>query len=199
MKQNKNSGKKGIFKHMHLSWTELIAGIAVILIGLVLLISPGIATSLLFGVIGAVCIIIGLVYVVRYFMLEAKISITSFDLSLGLVWILGGVLVIVFKGLLISLLPILFGLIILIGGVVKIQSTLSFRRMNATRWYIELVCAIISIAFGVIILLNPFSTALLLMRVIGAGLVVEGVMDLASRIFFKRACDAYFIETDFTN
>ena len=49
-----------------------------------------------------------------------------------------------------------------------------------------------------IILLNPFSTALLLMRVIGAGLVVEGVMDLASRIFFKRACDAYFIETDFT-
>ena len=96
MKQNNNSGKKGIFKHMHLSWTELIAGIAVILIGLVLLISPGIATSLLFGVIGAVCIIIGLVYVVRYFMLEAKISITSFDLSLGLVWILGGVMVIVF-------------------------------------------------------------------------------------------------------
>ena len=131
MKQNKDSERKGLGKHMHLSWAELIAGIAVILIGLVLLIWPDIATSLLFGVIGAVCIIIGMVYVVRYFMLEARISITSFDLSLGLVWIIGGVLVIVFKGLLISLLPILFGLVILIGGVVKIQSTLSFRRMNA--------------------------------------------------------------------
>ena len=199
MKQNKDSEKKGLGKHLHLSWTELIVGVAIVLIGLVLLIWPDIATSLLFSVIGAVCIIIGMVYVVRYFMLEARISITSFDLSLGLVWIIGGVLVIVFKGLLISLLPILFGLVILIGGVVKIQSTLSFRRMNAARWYIELICAAVSIAFGVVILLNPFSTALLLMRVIGAGLVVEGVMDLASGVFFKKTCDAYFIETDFTD
>ena len=50
---------KGSGRHMHLTWTELIAGIALILIGLVLLIWPGIATNLLFGAIGAVCIIIG--------------------------------------------------------------------------------------------------------------------------------------------
>ena len=199
MRKNIKPPKQGIFGRFHLSWTELIAGLALVLIGIVLLIWPGIATTLLFGVIGGVCIVIGMVYVVRYFMLEAKVSITSFDLSLGLVWIIGGVLVIIFKGLLISLLPILFGLIVLIGGVVKIQSTLSFRRMNAARWYIELICAGISIAFGVVILLNPFSTALLLMRVIGAALLVEGVMDLASRIFFKRACESFFIETDFSD
>ena len=199
MKQKGNRSGNIFGKKMHLTWTELIAGIAMILIGLVLLIWPGIATSLLFGAIGAVCIIIGVVYVVRYCMLEAKLAITSFDLSLGLIWILGGVLIIVFKNLLISLLPMLFGLIVLIGGVIKLQSTLGFRRMNATRWYIELICAIISIAFGVIILLNPFSTALLLMRVIGIALVIEGAMDLISRIFYKKTCDAFFIETHFSD
>ena len=70
MKQNKDSEKKGLGKHMHLSWTELIVGVAIVLIGLVLLIWPDIATSLLFSVIGAVCIIIGMVYVVRSFMLR---------------------------------------------------------------------------------------------------------------------------------
>ncbi len=194
MKQKAN----GFGKRMHLTWTELIAGAALILIGLILLIWPGIATNLLFGAIGAICIIIGLVYVVRYCMLEAKLAITSFDLSLGLVWIIAGVAVIVFKNLLISLLPILFGLIVLIGGVIKIQSTLGFKRMNATRWYLELICAIVSIAFGVIILLNPFSTALLLMRVIGAALAIEGIMDLVSRIFYKRSCETFFVETRFT-
>lgn len=184
---------------MHLTWTELLAGLALILIGLILLIWPGIATNLLFGAIGAICIVIGLVYVVRYCMLEDKLAITSFDLALGLVWIIGGVAVIVFKNLLLSLLPILFGLIVLVGGVIKIQSTLGFKRMNAPRWYLELVCAIVSIAFGVIILLNPFATAQLLMRIIGAALLVEGCMDLVSRAFYKKSCDAYFVETRFTD
>ena len=179
-----------------LSWTEIIMGAAIILLGLVLLLIPGVATSVLFNGIGAVCILIGLVHVVKYFTLNAQEAVISNDMALGLAWIVGGTSVIVFKGLLVSLLPILFGLIILVGGVIKIQSALGFKRMNAGRWQVELICAVISVVLGILILANPFSTALLMMRVIGASLLLEGGMDLASRFAYKKACSR-FVETRF--
>ena len=121
----------------------------------------------------------------------------SNDMALGLGWIIGGAAVIIFKGLLVSLLPILFGMVMLVGGVIKIQSTLGFRRMNAGRWYLELISAAISVVLGFLILANPFSTALLLMRVIGVSLIIEGVMDLISRVAYKRARDRFIIEARF--
>ena len=179
-----------------LSWTEIITCGAIILLGLVLLFLPGVATSVLFNSIGAVCILIGLIHVIKYCTLDAHTAVTSNEMAQGLAWIIGGLSIIIFKGLLVSLLPILFGLVVLVGGVIKIQSALGFRRMNVTRWYWEMICAVVSVVLGIIILSNPFSTALLMMRVIGIVLVLEGCMDLVSRIAYKRTCYR-FIETRF--
>lgn len=189
--------KNGAFGGMlSLSWTEIIMCGAIILLGLVLLILPGVATSVLFNGIGAVCLLIGLIHVIRYHRLDARQAVVSNEMAFGLAWIVGGASVILFKALLVSLLPILFGLVILFGGVIKIQSTLGFRRMNAARWYWQLICAAVSVVLGVLILANPFSTAMMMMRVIGISLVIEGGMDLISRIAYKRACGR-FVETRF--
>ena len=178
-------------KELRLSWQELTIGLAAIVLGLVLLILPGVAASVVLCGIGAIGIIIGIVHVVRYFTLDAKAAIFGFDLSIGLV---GGILVIILKDFLISLLPVFFGLVVLLGGIAKVQTTLSLKRMNAPHWYMELVAAVISIALGTVILCNPFSTALLLMRIIGAALLVEGIQDLISIYTFKKARDAFFVE-----
>ena len=179
-----------------LSWTEIITCGAIILMGIVLLILPGVATSVLFNSIGCVCILIGIIHVIKYFMLEARVAVVGNDMALGLAWVAGGIAVIIFKSLLVSLLPVVFGLVLLIGGGIKIQSSLGFKRMNAVSWYWELICAAVSVVMGILIVSNPFSTALLMMRVIGAALVLEGCMDVISRIAFKRACSR-FIETHF--
>ena len=179
-----------------LSWTEIITCGAIILLGIVLLILPGVATSILFNTIGGVCILIGLIHVIKYFTLDARIAVVGNDMALGLAWIAGGVAIIIFKPLLVSLLPVVFGLVLLIGGGFKVQSSLGFKRMNAASWYWELICAVVSVVMGILIVSNPFSTALLMMRVIGAALVLEGCMDVISRIAFKRACSR-FVETHF--
>ena len=189
--------KNGAFGgRLTLSWTEIITCGAIILLGLVLLVLPGVATSVLFNGIGMVCILIGLIHVIKYCTLDARTAVVSNDMAQGLAWIVGGILFIVFKGLLVSLLPILFGLVVLVGGVIKVQITMGFRHMNAGRWYWELICAVVSVVLGIIILSNPFSTALLMMRVIGVTLVLEGAMDLVSRFAYKRACNR-FVETHF--
>lgn len=191
--------KPGAFNgKLSLSWTEIITGAAIIVLGLVLLFAPGLATSVVFNVIAIGCIIIGAVHVVRYFRLEERLAIMSNDMAQGLAWIVCGILIMIFKNLLASLLPVLFGMAILVGGVIQIQSTLGFRRMKTSYWYWELICAAISVVLGILILANPFSTLMILMRVIGITLVVEGAMDVVSRIAYKRAYNR-FIETYFTD
>lgn len=181
-------------KTFKLSWSELSVGIAVSVLGLVLTLCPGLATSVVFNVIGGIAIAIGAVHLIRYFMLDSAVAVSSNGMFTGMLWLIGGILLIALKGFLLSLLPFFFGLVLLIGGVGKLQYTLNFKRMGATRWYLELAATVLSIAFGVIILINPFSTALLLMRIIGIALLIEGVQDLISCYAFKKASEVYYVE-----
>lgn len=185
-----------ILDKLHLNWTEITLGIAAVALGLVLLIRPDIAATLVITVIGAICIIMGLVNIIRYFTLETRLALVSNDLAFGLVWIAVGIAVICLKEMLISLLFFFCGLIVLVGGIVKIQSALCFKRMAARKWYLELISACVSVILGALILFNPFSSAVLLMRIIGISLVLEGVADLISRCLFAKARSAYFVETE---
>ena len=189
-----NQNPKFFGKEQRLSWSELAVGIALSALGLVLTICPGLASSVVFNAIGVVGIIIGIVHLVRYFMLDSRAAMASNGMFAGLMWLVGGILVITLKGFLLSLLPIFFGLILLVGGIGKLQYTANFKRMGVARWYFELVCAALSVGFGVIILLNPFNTALLLMRIVGIALLIEGVQDLISRYAYKKAEEVYYTE-----
>ena len=54
------------------------------------------------------------------------------------------------------------------------------------KWNITMVAAVISLIFGALIVFNPFSTAMTLMRVLGAGLIYEGVVDYTYSKFKKK-------------
>ena len=185
-----------LHKKLHLTGSQMIAGAAAIVIGLILLIAPGTATSLVFNGIGLISIAIGIFNLIRYFSLDTRASILSNAFSSGLVWIIAGLAVMLLKNTLMSILPVFFCIIILFGGISKLQAALNFRRMNAARWYVELIFAAISIIFGALILFNPFSTAMLLMRVIGLALLIEGLSDLASISALERKKNEYLIEVE---
>lgn len=190
----KKSNPKFFGKTFKLSWSELAVGAATSALGLVLAICPNLASSVVFNVIGIVGIVIGLVHLARYFMLDQQAALHSNGMFAGLMWLTGGILIIVLKSFLLSLLPMFFGLLLLVGGITKLQYALNFKRMGAAKWYLELAATILSIAFGIIILVNPFSTALLLMRIIGVALLVEGIQDLISCYAYKKTSEAYYIE-----
>lgn len=183
-------------KKLHLSGSQAIAGTAAVILGLILLIAPGTAVSFVFNGIGLISIAIGVFSLIRYFKMDTKSSIQSNALFTGILWIVGGIAVISLKGALMSILPIFFGVIILIGGVSKLQGALTLRRMNVSRWTVELIFAAISILFGALILLNPFSTALLLMRVIGLALLIEGASSLISISAIEKKKSEYLIEVE---
>jgi len=82
-------------KTLKLSWSEMAVGICMSILGLVLAICPGLASSVVFNAIGIVGIIIGAIHLIRYFKMEIQASLKSNGMVLGLFWLVGGILVIV--------------------------------------------------------------------------------------------------------
>lgn len=179
-------------------WQSMILTAAIIIFGLALLIWPGQTTGLILNFVGGVLMACGVYRIARYFLRAKKAPVyDNMDLSVGGTLTVIGLLIYVFKGFLLSLVPTIIGLFLLISGLIKLQSALDFRRLGVPRWRLQLVTASVSAVMGVIILFNPFGTALLMTRVIGAAILVEGIQDALSMRAFKDAYTTHY--THFTD
>ena len=149
--------------------SDLLLRVASIVLGAILLIFPGATVAVVMNGIGIAAIIIGIINIVRYFMTDASAAMQSNNLASGLIFVLA----------------LCIGLAIMIGGFFKLQGSIAALRMGA-KWNITMVAAVISLIFGALIVFNPFSTAMTLMRVLGAGLIYEGVVDYTYSKFRKK-------------
>ena len=172
----------------------VISSIILIALGLILVIMPNIASTLVFVSIGVMLVAIGIINNVRYFAMDQKQQITSFALAIGIISCAGGVLIMILRPLLLAMLPFLCGGIVAIGGILQLQKALQFKKMNVRAWYIDMIFAGVLLTLGTIILLNPFKTAMVLMRLIGAALMVEGIMAILSGAAYEKKKKAFFVE-----
>ena len=170
---------------------------AVIIFGLALLIWPGQTTGFILNFIGGILMALGVFRIVRYFVRSRNEAVYNMDLGLGGALAVIGLLIFVFKGFLLSLVPTIVGVILLVVGLIKLQTALDFRRLGVVRWQFQLTIALISVVMGVVILINPFGAALLMTRMIGAAILAEGVGDLLSLRTFRDAYGVHY--THFTD
>jgi uncharacterized membrane protein HdeD (DUF308 family) len=160
----------------------MVKSILLIIVGLLLLFKPGMATKTIAYVIAAIFIINGIIHIVGY------IRGMSGDVTDGLKTYSGtgelviGILSIVFAALIgwvfVSFIPIMLGIVILINGIVKLQHVAELVRMNEGGWMFIAILAVVNIIIGIVAILNPFDTANLLFRVIGIGFLYGGITDL---------------------
>ena len=166
--------------------------LAGILLGLVLLIWPSLSGRLICYAIAAVLAVYGVYRIVCYFTRDIVLTMLRRDLAAGLAALVGALFLILRPELLISLLPVLFGLALLVGAISELQAAFDLRRMEDDRWYYPLIAAAVQGVLGAVILANPFGTAMVLMRFIGASLVVEGICELVFSLLVRRRRASYF-------
>ena len=134
----------------------------------------------------------GIYRIVCYYTRDIILTMLRRDLAAGLAALLGALFLIIRPELLISLLPALFGLALLVGAISELQAALDLRRMEDERWYAPLIACALQGILGGVILANPFATAMVLMRFIGASLVVEGICELIFSLLVRQRQKSYF-------
>ena len=104
----------------------------------------------------------------------------------GAIALLFGVLAFVWPGLTLLWLVALFAAYALVGGVASVIGAVRHRHSD-DEWWLILLLGLVSIGAGVIAIVHPGLTALVLVLVIGANALVTGVLDIAVAIRLRKS------------
>lgn len=157
-------------------------------IGAVLLIYPDMFLQVACYVLGALFIaygVLGVLGCVRAHIMSMGTLIISIAAAAV------GIFVITQPRTIGSILPIIIGLILLLDGLVNLRHGLGLRRFGDASWKSVVVLGVITVAFGAIILLNPYSTATVTFRLIGIALVYNGLSDVIILFRMNKASKVY--------
>ena len=164
----------------------IVAGVIELLVGILLLISPLGFTNGIIIAAGVILCAVGIKFIVNYLCMDALSAAKSKAMFKGLICLVAGVFCILKYRWFVATFPILtviYGVIILLSGLGKVQLAADMIRMKLRKWFLAGISAVITIACSVVILMNPFTTTKILWIFTGVALIVEAVLDIVVAIF----------------
>jgi uncharacterized membrane protein HdeD (DUF308 family) len=164
----------------------MVPSLLEVFVGVLLLVDPNSFTSGIIMVLGAVLLFAGLVCVFKYFRAEPAEAMVSQNLFKGLMALVAGSFCIFANAYIVSafaVLTLVYGIVILITGLSKLQKIVDAWRLKKTGWAINAVSAVIALGCAAIIIFNPFTTTEWVWRFIGITLVVEALVDAIAVVF----------------
>ena len=167
----------------HIKGTYLLLDLLWLLAGLVLLIWPKFSSNLICYALGILCAIYGVVKLFGYFSKDPYKLAFQFDLALGIFLLILGAVLLFFSEALLSLLPIVVGILAVVNGVFRLQSALDAKRFGMGKWWVLLSLSLVNIVLGVILLLRPFQSAMLVIRFMGLSILLSGLQDLTTTAY----------------
>ncbi len=156
-------------------------------LGVVLIAWPSLSLRMIGIALGIVMIVLGITYAIIYYTKDNLQGFLQMDLVIGIVCFAFGIFILLNQSFLGEVLPFAMGIILLLGAVVKIQSSLNMRKLRFRKWYLVLICAAVIVALGIVLLCNPFQkyddpakAEHYMLLYIGGCLVLDGLTNLVS-------------------
>lgn len=170
-----------------IKWNVIISSVIYVIIGVLLIIWPEIMTKNICYVVGFFSIAIGIVNLIDYIRHDIVMNDYKYSLVIGLVFILVGIFIFTKVEMIMSIIPFILGLIVTISGFMKFQNAIDLIRMKYSGWGAVLFISALNIAFGIVLMANPFTSAIVLSICIGIGLIYSGVSDLIATIMLSNS------------
>lgn len=170
------------------SLNVILTSVFEIIVGILLLVNPLNFTAGILTVLGIVLCILGVKSIVTYFRTDADEAAGGNQFLFGLIMLLTGGFCAIKTHWIIASFPILtvvYGVVILLTGLGKLQTTVDMLRLKRKHWYFAGISAVLSLICAVIVLMNPFSSTAVLWMFTGITLIVEAVLDIITVIFSK--------------
>ena len=152
--------------YITISILSLLAGIA-------LVIWPGASVITICYVVGSAAILVGAVRLAGYFSKDSYNLNFQFDFAMGLVFLILGTVLIFHPGDTVAVLHFSVGILVLVDSVFKLQTALDAKYFGLKKWWVMLLCALLCAGLGLVLVILPFRTAEILVRVTGAALAVN--------------------------
>lgn len=155
---------------------------ALCVLGVLLIVLPAFSAALLGVLCGILLLLFGCVRLVGYFSKDLYRLAFQYDLASGILLMALGIILLVHPKSLLPFLCVALGLFILIDGLFKVQIALDSRRFGLSSWWLILVLALLTGLFGLVLLFRPGEGGRLLMILLGAAMLFEGILNFSTVI-----------------
>jgi len=167
-------------------WTVLLEGIAALIIGLLFLAAPVFTLIAAVSILGVYWLVIGVLAIVSIFVDSAN---TGWKLIMGILGIITGIAVLAYPMISAIVVPATFILYIAVLGVAI--GLISLYRAASSRSWGHAMTGIISILFGLLIIVNPLAAVAALPYVLGAIGVIGGIIAIAGALSLRSSYRHY--------
>lgn len=157
-----------------------------IIMGLLMLLFPQLVSNTICYVIGAICLITGGLAVYTYVASQIYGPLAMLTLVIAIVFIGLGLFIFLNPETFASFIPLVMGIVLALEGLSKFQSSVTLKKYNYDKWWEILAGAIVVFAFGIVLLLNPFTSLIILIRILGFFLIIDGVSNILTSLSYTK-------------
>ena len=157
-----------------------------ILFGLFLAVWSETATLIMVYILVAYLAVIGIFSIVSYFAQKKKGLTNQGTLLFAVFLLVLAVVVFLFPQAIAGLLALLFGVLLIVSGLVNMFLAAGLRAFSGRVWIGLLVFSLLLAIGGVIIVVNPFEAAVSFTLFLGILFIIKGIIDLAVYLSMRQ-------------
>ena len=157
-----------------------------IIVGLIMLLNPSFISDAVNYVIGILVIIYGVIYSISLYQKRDIEMYGKFDFLAGIICVSFGLFLILNPDTLGSLIPFCAGVIILMDAIRFIINSIRLKKIGYKSWIINLIIGLVFLGFSIAIIVKAKEISFLLIRFIGAFLIIDALLDFFTELRFRK-------------
>lgn len=171
-------------------WLVLLRGVLAILFGLVLLFTPGTALLALVLVFGVYAVLDGVTAIVAGIRHRADDNHWGWHVVQGVISVIAGVLAFAWPGVTVLVILFLIAFWSIVAGIAEISESLTMRRNGSSTWGWVLAAGVLSIVFGILLVVQPGAGLVTLLWIAGIWALVFGIVVVVWAFRLRSAVNA---------
>lgn len=160
----------------------IVMSIILCILGLVLMINPAFSQTMLVVICAILLIAFGMIKLFGYFSNDLYRLAFQYDLPFGILLLVLGIIILVRPEGFINFICIALGLSIFTDSMFKMHIANEAHKFGIREWYLILIFAIFACICGIVLMIKPSESAMVLTILLGANLLVEGILSLITVI-----------------
>lgn len=169
----------------------ICAGVLFSIMGLVLIFFPEISMRAICCILGAFIIMLGVIKICAYFSDDRYNIAFQFDLALGILAIVIGIIFIAKTNWVLSFFSTIMGIVITASSMFSVQASIDAKKLGLRAWGALLAISICSMILGILLIFCPIKSLNLLARLYGIGCVLEGVSKIIAAAYTTQKISNY--------
>ncbi len=165
---------------------SIIGDILLLLLGSYFALNPTISASFMGYMFGIALIITGVYNSIKY---VVNFEVSKFfinSLIYGIISILAGIIIVFNPFSFANIVSIMLGIWLIISSIFRGTLVWQLKKYNEEIWPISLTISLLTLILGILVLINPFESYLLLTTFIGILIACYAASDILQQLLFRK-------------